>query len=122
MLAPAAVWKGPYLPTARSVLALLGSRTTNFADVFAEPLASMVCTVQVPTCANRSGAVGIWYESLKVPAEEELLVCAVLPSGATHAIRRSLGAFVATAQAVSPRFHDDFGVVQSVANVLILSS
>ena len=32
------------------------------------------------------------------------------------------GAFVATAQAVSPRLNDDFGVVQSVANVLILSS
>jgi ferredoxin-fold anticodon binding domain-containing protein len=47
----------------------------------------------------------------------------MFPLGATHAIRRSVGASVATAQAVSPRFHVDFGVVQSEeANVAMLSS
>jgi hypothetical protein len=51
-----------------------------------------------------------------------LLTRAILPLGATQAIRRSAGAFVATAQAVSPRFQEFFGVAQSVANVLMSSS
>jgi hypothetical protein len=39
------------------------------------------------------------YESFKVP-EYKLLTCAIWPSGATHAIRRSSGDAVALALAV----------------------
>ena len=53
--------------------------------------------------------------------EKNPLTRAIVPSGATHAIRRSSGAPVATAHADSPRFHWVFGVLQSEAKVFTSS-
>lgn len=54
--------------------------------------------------------------------EKKLLTCAMVPSGATQAIRRSSGDPVAAAQAVPPRFQLVIGVVQSPAKVLMSSA
>jgi hypothetical protein len=60
--------------------------------------------------------------SLPVP-EKELLISAMLPSGATQTIRRSPIVPVATAHAVSFRPHTFFGVEQSFDwNVAMLSA
>jgi len=65
MLLPGDTVNGPKFPIERSTLALAGSWTTNCALANPTPLASIVSTVQVPTCA-KSPFVGIEYESLAV--------------------------------------------------------
>jgi hypothetical protein len=108
---------GPVFDIARSAFAAVALSTENVAETLPTPLLSIVLTVQIPTCANWP-AVGIAYVSV-AGSEVTGAIWATFPSGATQTNLRkngvggvASGAPSALAQADSPRFQVDFGVVQ----------
>ena len=91
----------------------------------------MVLTVHVPSCADVPRA-GMVIESFCPSVVMSGPIRNISPSGVTHSNFRcgpeglsgsvdGSSGFVATAQTVSPRLNFVFGVVQSLANVSMLS-